>query len=273
MSHIWKSLRAWFQRLVGLFRKPQRDAEFAAELDSHLQLHFEDNLRAGMTPEAARRDALLMLGGIEQTKENYRDRRELPVLEALLHDLRFGFRMLLKNPGSTAAVVIALALGIGASTAMFTVVRSVLLQPLPFKDPARLIRLYEYSSDDKVPYNNVAAGIFKAWKNESHSFSDLAIVSLGAKYNLSGQSGQLPERVRAAECSWTLFPSLGVEPALGRTFTSSDDQPSANGTVVLSWALWKRCFGGDASILNQKIRLDARSYRVIGMRPSLFTCP
>src|SRR5437867_13380151 len=100
MSHVGKSLRAWFQRLSDLFRKPQRDAEFIAELESHLQLHIEDNLRAGMTPEAARRDALITLGGIEQTKERYRDRRSLSVLEALLHDWRFGFRMLLKGPVS-----------------------------------------------------------------------------------------------------------------------------------------------------------------------------
>jgi predicted permease len=273
MSHPLKSSRAWFQRLSGVFRKQRHDAELAAELDSHLQLHIEDNLRAGMTPEAARRNALLKLGGLEQTKENYRERRGLPVAEALAQDLRFGFRMLLKSPGSTAAVVIALALGIGASTAMFTVVRSVLLRPLPFKDPARLIRLYEHSSDERFAYNNVAPGVFAAWKNKSHGFSDLAILSEGAEYNLSGSSGQLPEKVLATECSWNLFPTLGVEAALGRTFMASDDQPSANGTVVLSWALWKRRFGGDPSILNQTIRLDAKTYTVMGVMPPWFTYP
>lgn len=268
-----KLMRAGFQRFLGLFRKPQRDAEFNAELESHLQLHIEDNLRAGMTPEAARRGALLKLGGVEHTKENYRDRRGLPVLDALLHDLRLGFRTLLKNPGSTGAVVIALALGIGASTAMFTVVRSVLLKPLPFKAPNRLIRLYEHTTDDKFAYNDVAAGVFAAWKKQNHSFSDLAIYSVGAEYNLSGTSGQLPEKVRAAECSWNLFPTLGVEPALGRTFIASEDQPSANGTVVLSWSLWKRRYGGDSSILNQTIRLNAKGYTVIGVMPSWFTFP
>ena len=273
MSHVGKSLRASFQRLAGVLRKPQRDAEFIAELESHLQLNIEDNLRAGMTPEAARRDALIKLGGIEQTKERYRDRRGLPVLEALLHNLRFGFRMLLKSPDSTGAVVFALALGIGASTAMFTVVRSVLLKPLPFNEPERLIRLYEQSPDDKYAYNYVAGGIFKAWKNQSHSFSDLAILSLGAEYNLSGVSGQLPEKLRAAECSWSLFPTLGVKQALGRTFAPSDDQPAANASVVLSWALWKRRFGGDASILNHTIHLNAKAYTVIGVMPSWFAFP
>jgi predicted permease len=272
MSHIWKLFRAWFQRLAGLYRKPQRDAEFAAELESHLQLHIEDNLRAGMTPEAARRDALIKLGGVEQTKENYRDQRSVPFLETLWANVRFGFRVLVKSPGSTGAVVIALALGIGASTAMFTVVRSVLLKPLPFKDPTHLIRLYEQSADDKFAYNNVAGGTFKAWKNQSHGFSDLAIYSF-AQYNLSGTSGQLPEKVQATECSWDLFPTLGVEPSLGRGLTAPDDQPSVNGTVVLSWSLWKRRFGGGSSILNQTIRLDAKTYTVIGIMPSWFSFP
>ncbi|HKW31454.1 MAG TPA: ABC transporter permease [Candidatus Acidoferrum sp.] len=266
-------MRAWFLRFHGFFRKPQHDAEFTVELESHLQLHIEDNLRRGMTPETARREALMKLGGVEQTKENYRDRRGLPLLEALFLNLRFGSRMLLKSPGSTGAVVIALALGIGASTAMFTVVRSVLLRPLPFKEPARLIHLYEHTLDDKWQYNQNAAGIFAAWKSQSHGFSDLAIYSARVEYNLSGTSGQLPEKIRGAECSWELFPTLGVEPALGRGFTAEDDSPSANGTVVLSWALWKRRFGGDSSILNQTIRLDARSYTVIGVMPAWFTFP
>lgn len=193
MSRFGKSLRAWFQRFASLLRRRQRDAEFTAELESHLQLHIEDNLRRGMTPEGARRDALMKLGGVEQTKEIYRDRRGVPMLEALLQNLRFGVRMLIKSPGSTGAVVIALGLGIGASTAMFTVVRSVLLRPLPFKDPERLIRLYEHSSDDKFVYNQVASGVFKAWRNQSHSFSDLALFSF-AEYNLSSTSGQLPEK-------------------------------------------------------------------------------
>jgi len=268
-----KWARASFLRLAGFFRKRRSEAEFAAELEGHLQLHVEDNLRAGMTPEAARRDALMKLGGLEQAKENYRDRRTLPVLEAVLQNLRFGSRILLKSPGSTAAVVIALALGIGASTAMFTVVRSVLLKPLPFKEPEKLIRLYEQSADDKLAYNYVAGGIFEAWKSQSHGFSDLAILSPEAEYNLSGASGQLPEKVRAAECSWSLFPTLGVQPAFGRTFAASDDQPSANATVVLSWALWKRRFGGDTSIVNQTIRLNASPYTVIGVMPSWFTFP
>jgi putative ABC transport system permease protein len=260
-------------RLRSLFRRKVVETELDDEVRFHVEQLVEQHVESGLPREEARRRARLEFGGIEQAKEECRDARGVQFIETLFQDTRFGLRMLLKSPGSTAAVVIALALGIGASTAMFTVVRSVLLRPLPFKDPTRLIRLYEHSADEKFAYNQVAAGVFAAWKNQSHSFSDLAIISVGAQYNLSGAGGQLPEKVRAAECSWSLFPTLGVEPAVGRTFAAADDQPSANATVVLSWSLWKRRFGGDSSIVNQMISLDAKSYTVIGVMPSWFTYP
>jgi predicted permease len=135
------------------------------------------------------------------------------------------------------------------------------------------MRLYEHSADDKFPFNVSAGGIFAAWKAESHSFSDLAITSSGDEYNLSGSGGQLPEKVRAATCSWNLFPTLGVEPALGRRFAPQDDTPAANATAILSWGLWKRRFGGDPAILNQAIRLNAKPYTVIGVMPAWFAYP
>ena len=136
-----KSLRAWFRRLTGLGNKAKRDAELAAELESHLQLHIEDNLRAGMTPEAARRDALMKLGGVEQTKESYRDRRGLPFIENLLQDVRFAARTLRKSPTFTAVIVVTLALGIGANTAIFTLIDAVMLKSLPVASPGQLYRL------------------------------------------------------------------------------------------------------------------------------------
>src|SRR5438477_441366 len=173
----------------------------------------------------------------------------------------------------SGAIILVIAIGIGANVALFTVVRSVLLKPLPFKEPERLLRLYEHSADEKIPYNQVAAGIFAEWKRQSHSFSDLAIVSTSGEYNLSGAGGQLPERVRAVEFSSDLLPTLGVEPALGRGFTAADDEPSANATTILSWGLWKRRFGGDPSILNHTIRVNAKAYTVIGIMPSWFAYP
>jgi predicted permease len=255
------------------FRRRAEDAELREEINAHIAQEIEDNLARGMSAEEARRQAHVKFGSRENVREDLWEWNSVRPLEDMLRNLRYVARTLRRAPGFTLAVVLVMALGIGASTAMFTVVRSVLLKPLPFREPARLIRLYEHSADDKFVYNFVAGGIFAEWKKQSHSFSDLAILSTFAQYNLSGTGGQLPEKVRAAECSWNLFSTLGVEPALGRGFTAEDDQPSANATVVLSWGLWKRRFGGDPSIFDKVVRLDAKTYKVIGVMPPWFAYP
>ena len=181
--------------------------------------------------------------------------------------------MLRKSPGFTTVAVLTLALGIGAAAAMFTVVRSVLLKPLPFKDPGQLVQLYEQSPDGQLPYNGVAAGVFSEWRKQSPAFSDLAILSPQTKYSLSGAGGELPESVRASEVSASLFPTLGVAPVLGRDFTPADDQLSANGTVILSWEFWERRFGGSLSALGRTVELNARPYTIVGVMPSWFAYP
>jgi len=268
-----RTLRAFLLYLRNLFHRKQLNREPQDELASHLEVHISDNLRSGMSPEEASRDALLKIGGLAQTKEPVQDHRGFPFLETFFQSLRIGIRTLARTPGFAIISILVITIGIGANVALFTVVRSVLLKPLPFREPARLVRVYEHSSDDKFPYNDGAGGVFTEWRKQSRSFSDLAILRNGPEHNLSATGGQLPEKVRGAECSWNLFPTLGVEPALGRNFTAIDDQTSANATVVLSWSLWKRRFGGDPSILNQTIRLDAKPYTVIGIMPSWFAYP
>ncbi len=193
-------------------------------------------------------------------------------MESVLRDLRIGVRKLLRTPGFAAIAILVMALGIGANIALFTIVHSVLLKPLPFRDPERLVRLYEHSNDDKFPYNASAGGVFAEWKKQSRSFSDLALWGY-AGYNLSASGGQLPENIRAATFSSNMLLTLGVEPAMGRNFTADEDKPSANGTVILSWGLWKRRFGGDPAIVNQTILLDANPYTVIGIMPAWFAFP
>ncbi|MGD0008064.1 MAG: ABC transporter permease [Terriglobia bacterium] len=260
------------RRVLMLFRRRQFDADLEEEMRLHRELREQEHIERGLSPKEAHYAALRRFGNALVLREESRDMWGWNWLENLLQDARYGLRQLRRNPGFTAAAVITLAMGIGTTTALFTVVHSVLLQPLPFKDSARLLRLYEHSSDDKFPYNNNAAGVFAEWKKQSHGFSDLAIVG-GGQYNLSSAGGQLAEKVNFAECSWNLFPTLGVEPALGRNFTAADDRPSAAATVVLSWGLWKRRFGGDPSILGQSIHLDAKSYTVLGVMPAWFAYP
>ena len=136
-----RRLRAWFLRLAGLLNKQRRERELADELESHLQLHIDDSLSSGMTPVEARRQALIKLGGIEQTKDIYRDRHGIPLVEALIYDVRYGLRTLRRSPGFTAVAILTLALGIGANTAIFTLIHALLMKPLPVHEPDRLVAL------------------------------------------------------------------------------------------------------------------------------------
>jgi predicted permease len=259
-------------QLEMLFRRGRAAGGLDEELRFHLERQIAENVAAGMSPDEARHAALRAFGNPAALRDQAREAWSWSGVELCLRDLKIGTRTLLRTPGFAAIAVLVMALGIGANIALFTLVRSVLLKPLPFRDPDRLMRLYEYSSNDKYPYNSSSGGIFSEWKKQSHSFTDMALTGY-AGYNLSGTQGQLPENVRAITVSSNMFPLLGVEPALGRGFTQDDDRASANGTVVLSWGLWKRRFGGDPAILNQTILLDSRPYTVIGIMPAWFAWP
>src|SRR5580693_9973388 len=167
-----RTLRAWFLRLAGLFGKDRRDRELSAEMASHLQLHIDENLRVGMSPEQARREATMKLGGVEQTKENYRERRGLPLVEIFLQDLRFGARMLRKNPGFTLVAVLTLALGIAANSTIFSFVSAVLYKRPPVYDSDRVLVVYGTAAARGfgTSLNPVSAPNYFIWKRENRVF-------------------------------------------------------------------------------------------------------
>src|SRR6266571_7281292 len=183
-------------------------------------------------------------------------------MRTLWQDVRYGARMLLKNPGITFIVVLALALGIGANTAIFSVVNAVLLRPLPYDEPDRLVFLNETSktmSDISISYPN-----FTDWRNQNHVFEKIGVYNRNS-YNLTGYGEA--ERILTAQVSADLFSALRVNAAFGRVFTNDEDKPGAQPVVVLSNALWQRRFGGQISILNQQLTLNGKGYTVIGVMP------
>jgi putative ABC transport system permease protein len=259
-------------RIEMLFGRGRAGARLDEELRYHLEEQIAENIAAGMSAEEARYAALRRFGNPALLREQARATWSWNWLESLLRDVRYGVRTLARTPGFAGIAILVMALGIGANVALFTIVRSVLLKPLPFKDPDRLVALYEHSADDRFPFNQVSGGVFVEWRKQNRSFSDLALLG-GEEFNLTGASGQLPEKVHGANCTWNLISTLGVQPALGRNFTEADDQRSANGTALLSWGLWKRRFGGDPALLNQSIHLNGRLYTVIGILPAWFSFP
>jgi putative ABC transport system permease protein len=261
------AIRAWLARLGELVFRQRRDLELAAEMESHLQMHIADGVRSGLAPEEARRQAVLALGGIDQTKENYRDRRGFPALEAVIQDVRFGVRMLRKNPGFTAVAVLTLALGIGATTAIFAVVNTVLIRPLPFRGSSSLVMLWEnFPSCTRCPFS---APDFTFFQRSQNSFKSMGIFQ-NKEFDISG-NGQ-PERVMAARVSASIFPMLGIEPLLGRTFTPEEDTPGSN-VVLLGYGLWQRRYASDKGIIGRSIEIDRQPYTVVGVMPRSFAFP
>jgi putative ABC transport system permease protein len=265
-----RRVRGWLSRLSGIFGRQRQERELAAEMESHLQMHIEDKLRAGMSADEARRQALIKLGGLEQTKENYRDRRGLPVLENLLQDFRYGVRMLRASPGFTAVAILTLALGMGANAAIFSVVNAILLRPLPYPEPERLVRVWE-SAPTKGAFRNVVNPLnFLDWRDHSRSFESMAAI-LDLMTNLSA-NGE-PVAVQGLQVSPQFFSILRVPPLLGRTFTSEDGVAGHHQVVIISYELWQRQFGANPQIIGQKMDVDAVPFTVIGVMPRSFSFP
>ena len=252
----------------------KRDADLDRELRSDLELEEDEQRESGISEEEARYAALRAFGNPTLIREQTRAIWSWNWLESLARDQHFSLRTLRHTPGFTVIAILVMALGIGANVALFTVVRGVLLKPLPFQDPDHLVMLYEWGlhENDTVGYTMVSGGMYAEWKKQNQSFSSLALAR-GSRVGLSGSGGQLPEKLASGELSWDLLRTLGVQPVLGRDFNQADDDHAANGTVLLSWGLWKRRFGGNRGILNQTIYLDAEPYTVMGIMPAWFDFP
>ena len=261
-----RQLRALWSRLKGMLGKRGADAEFAAELESHLQIHIDDNLRSGMSAREARRQALIKLGGVEQTRQAYRERQTLPWLETLPQDLRFSLRMLQKSPAFTFIAIATLALGIGANTAIFSIVNGVLLNPLPFPEPDRLMMLNQ--KEKNFEFASVSYPNFQDWRKDNHTFSSMAAISHGYDFSLIGSGA--PEQLNGQFISDGYFETLGVKPLLGRAFTEGENRPGAGPVTLISEGLWRRKFDASTNVLGKSISLEGRSYSIIGVIPASF---
>ena len=255
-------------RLLAQFKKSQIDEETDQELSFHLEMETQENLRRGMSPEEARRAARIRLGGLDQVKQASREVRELPWIGSLWQDLRYALRTLARNPGFTAVVVITLGLGIGANTAIFSIVSAVLLRPLPYAAPERLV----YPSQFFPRYNEgfILAADFLDWREQEEVLEHVSAYTT-AHFNLTGANE--PERVLGVRISPNVFRLLGTGPFLGPGFPLDEDEADERRIAVLTYGLWQRRFGGDEQVLDEPIFLNGESFTVVGILPPVFHLP
>jgi len=243
------------------------------ELRSHVERYAEDLVRGGMEPAAAARQARQEFGSVAQTKESCREARGVNLVHSLLSDVRYGLRLLCRNPGFAAAATVTLALGIGATTAVFSLVNAALLRELPYRDPEQLVFLYEpLPGIPNVPLEAWAPvnGDFFTWQKETRSFAGMAMFTTG---ELNASLDDSAFRARVSRVTADFFRVLGVSTALGRIVDEADTQPGHGRIAVISDSLWRSRFGSERSVLGKELLLDARPYRIIGVMPPGFAFP
>jgi putative ABC transport system permease protein len=255
--HVWLSPRA-------------ADQDFEREMQSHLELLTEEHMQRGMAPEEARRAARVRLGGITQLKDTNRELQGLPVLETFLQDARFALRMLRKNPGFTAVVVLTLALGIGANTAIFSVVYAVVLKPLPYAHAEQLVNVFAANAQEGIAGTGISYANFVDLRAQSHIFTELAVTQFH-QLTLTG-SGE-PAIVDTSVVTPELFSLLEQKPIAGRAFFPDDGKAGAPPVAILSENLWRASFGADPKIIGSSINLDKRAFTVVGIMPAAFRFP
>jgi len=268
-------LRIWNNRLHSLFRKDRLDAELSQELALHFEQLVGEHVAEGMSPEAARRAAKLALGNLSILEEECRDQRRVGWLHDVWQDLRYGLRMLRQSPGFTSVVVLSLALGIGANSAILGALRSTLLAKVPFPDGDRLVLVRTYPEWNPALSNSASIPDYIAWKQQSRSFESMgASIADHSRDFGAEEDGRPAERIEGHGFAPSLFVALGVQPMLGRTFTEAEaeiDHPAP--VMVLSHRLWQRRFGSDPGVLGKQVRLSGASLTIIGVMPPDFHYP
>ncbi|HEX5085632.1 MAG TPA: ABC transporter permease, partial [Blastocatellia bacterium] len=264
LSELWRRLLFYLQR-------DRFDRELEEEMRFHLKMKAEENLAAGISPEEARYAARRQFGNQTLFQEVSRDMWGFRTLEALAKDLRYGLRMMIKNPGFTWVAVITLALGIGANTAIFSVVNSVLLRPLPYPNAERLMTIWEDHRARNGPEREwTSPPGFEDWRDQAKSFDHVVAFQFW-QTTLTGQGE--PERLTGAQVSHDTFAMLGVAPALGRSFRPEEDRPGVESVVIISHGLWRKRFGADPSLVGRRILLNGEGRVVIGVMPAGFKFP
>ena len=264
------AIRDILMRLRGLAQRRSMESRLDDEMRFHLDMLTEQHVRAGVSPAEARRRALTAFGGMERFKDDARDEYRSRLLDELGQDIRYAVRLIRRNPGFGAAAALTFALGIGASTAIFSVVHGVLLRPLPYNDPERLVVLWESQPARATARNVVSVPNFEAWRSRARSFERMAGLvpfpgTVGGALN--------PEHVMGAEVSPGYFEMLGVAPSLGRTFASSEEQNGGADVVVLSDGFWRSHFGADPRVVGRALPIDGRPHTIIGVMPPSFDPP
>jgi putative ABC transport system permease protein len=264
-----KTLRRLFHRLTSWATSARDEEILRVEIDEHIAMQTAENRRAGLSPIEARRQALLKFGSLEAIKEIYRDQRGLPFTETLLRDMRHAMRRLRKTPAFTAAVVLTLALGIGANTAIFGVIDAILIRPLPYPHAEALVSVWQTAPGLPGSPDNIgsSASIYFTYREENRTFEQFGLWSSGGA-TVTGTAE--PELPRALFVTYGVLDAVGVTPLLGRWFSEADGTPGSAEAVMLTYGYWQRRFAGDTSIVGRTLTIDSRPHTVIGVMPKAF---
>jgi predicted permease len=265
------SVRRAFHRLRSFFRKGPLDRDLSDEMDSHLEFAIEDNIRRGLSPDEARRQAMIRFGGVMQAKEQQREARGLPALDILMQDLTYSFRTLRRDRSFSIIAVLILALGIGANIAVFSVVNTILIRPLPFRDSGQVLWMAPAASKCGFSCETYTADAYEEFRAQNHAFQDVAgyfAFSSSDNVKLTGH-GQ-PKPATGIAVTGSFFQTLGVEPAMGRLFNSDETVKGARAVTLLSNAFWRSQYASDPSIVGKQIDFDGKPITVVGVLPQNF---